>query len=330
MGTMPRFLFIVTVVLFGAIGLAYMNQEKEEQPTVVLTSTDPLSVSLDLEEVQPSSPASEEEVSEPKLPPELELEPVARVDRLETLFRLSDPKSPLVKTVTYKSRVSWLQGRPAWVADYAKHYKTSRHFIARGLNGGADYFSQNISNGDRFNVIDDEKEVRFELIVDVARCQALFYGIEGVKGKRELLKTYDVGLGRMDPYKASGCLTPLGTYELGERIAIYKPKSTGWFNGEKVDMIRIFGTRWIPFEKEIANCTAQAKGFGVHGAPYSEDPSTGRLKEDLSCIGKYESDGCIRFSKGDIEEIFSIVITRPTTVQIVNRFEEVETPGVSL
>ncbi|MCB1136885.1 MAG: L,D-transpeptidase, partial [Chlamydiia bacterium] len=175
--------------------------------------------------------------------------------------------------------------------------------------------------------ISADKDVRFHLLVDVSRSRAWFYALDMGDQKRYLLKTYNVGLGRPNPSNPSGCLTPLGTYELGDRIAIYKPKATGWFNGEKVEMIKVFGSRWIPFEKEIANCSAPAKGFGIHGAPWEEDSATGELREERACIGKFESDGCIRFVTEDIEEIFAIVITRPTTIDIVKRFEDAVLPG---
>ena len=60
-------------------------------------------------------------------------------DRMAQLFRTKGEKLPIVETVSYTSRVDWLKGRPAWIADYAAHFATSRHFIARSLNGKADY-----------------------------------------------------------------------------------------------------------------------------------------------------------------------------------------------
>jgi len=62
-------------------------------------------------------------------------------------------KNPAVETVSYSSRVPWIQGRPAWLADYASYYQTTRHFIARSLNHKSDYFSQKVAPGDRFNVL---------------------------------------------------------------------------------------------------------------------------------------------------------------------------------
>ena len=102
-----------------------------------------------------------------------------------------------------------------------------------------------------------------------------------------------MGLGRVDPSRQSGLLTPLGKYSLGDKIAIYKPKMTGFHNGQKVEMMRIFGTRWIPFAKEVADTTQPAKGFGIHGVPWKMNEKAQGV-EDKSSLGKYQSDGCIR------------------------------------
>jgi hypothetical protein len=136
-----------------------------------------------------------------------------------------------------------------------------------------------------------------------------------------------VGLGRKDSQKVSGYLTPVGKYLLGGKVAIYKPEVMGYFQDRKIEMIRVFGTRWIPFEKEQENCSEIAKGYGLHGAPWTEDAKTGQLIEDRGQVGKYNSDGCIRLFQEDIEEIFSIVISKPTTVEIVKDFYEAQLPG---
>jgi hypothetical protein len=133
-----------------------------------------------------------------------------------------------------------------------------------------------------------------------------------------VLKTYRVGLGKKDSSQISGHLTPVGKYSLGEKIAIYKPGITGFFQDEKVEMIRVFGTRWLPFEGEIDGCSMPAKGFGIHGVPWVST-NDGKLIEDKSKIGSYDSDGCIRMASNDVEELFSIVITKPTTVEIVQQ-----------
>ena len=95
----------------------------------------------------------------------------------------------------------------------------------------------------------------------------------------------------------------------------------GFFQDKNVEMIRVFGTRWLPFDEEIEGCSESARGFGIHGAPWIEG-SDGQLVEDRSKIGQYDSDGCIRMVADDIEEIFAVVITKPTTVEIVKEVNE--------
>ncbi len=252
------------------------------------------------------------------------------IDRIHQLFSFGSSQLPIVETVTYSSTVSWLKGRPAWVSDYAVYFGTSRHFIARGLNGRPDYFSQKVSEGSRFNVFKKEKNIQFYLLVDVSRCKMGFYYVDLDTNERVLLKTYRVGLGRLDPSKPSGTLTPLGRYSLGERVAIYKSGTMGYHLDRQVEMRKVFGTRWIPFEQELERTSASARGYGLQGAPWADNPQTGQLVESEEVIGAYDSDGCIRLAAADIEELFSIVITKPTFIEIVKNFHEAKLPGVEV
>ncbi len=240
-------------------------------------------------------------------------------DRIASLFATDSSKLPVVETISYTSRVPWTQGRPAWIADYASHYETSRHFIARSLNKKNDYFTQKVSPGDRFNVFKKDKNIQFYLLADLSRCRLWFYYLD--QNERVLLKTYAIGVGRLDSKKSSGCLTPIGKYSLGERIAIYKPGTMGFFHETQVEMVRVFGTRWIPFDQELEGCSESSKGLGLHGAPWTESGEE-RLK-----VGKYDSDGCIRLLSEDMEEIFSIIITKPTVIEIVKDFYNAAMPG---
>ena len=258
----------------------------------------------------------------------LDDEKIANVDRIGQLFALDSSKLGIVETLSYSSRVPWLKDRPAWIADYAAHYATSRHFIARSLNRKPDYFTQKVAFGDRFNVFKRDKNIQFHLLIDLSRCRMWFYYYDVDANERVLLKTYRVGLGRGEPKTASGYLTPLGKYELGSKIAIYKPGTMGIFQDRKTEMIRVFGTRWIPFDQEIEGCTESSKGLGLHGAPWIPDPSSGQLIEDQSKIGKYESDGCVRLASEDIEEIFAIVVTKPTFIELVKNYHDAKLPGV--
>ncbi|NGX43891.1 MAG: hypothetical protein KR126chlam5_00222 [Candidatus Anoxychlamydiales bacterium] len=248
-------------------------------------------------------------------------------DLIDRLFVTDSSRLPIVDTVTYTSRAPWMQGRPAWIADYASHYSTTRHFIARSLNRKADYFTQKVAQGDRFNVLRDDKNIKFHLLIDINRSKLWFYYFDEDTNERALLKTYNVGLGRKETKRESGFLTPKGKYTLGSKVAIYKPNTIGYFQDNKIEMIKVFGTRWIPFDQEVENCTEVSKGLGIHGAPWVES-SSGELVEDRSKIGKQDSDGCIRLFAEDIEEIFSIVISRPTTIELVDDFHDAKLPGV--
>jgi hypothetical protein len=246
---------------------------------------------------------------------------IPEVDRVREFFNLSPPKLPIVETVTYTSHAPWLKGKPAWLADYANYYKTSRHFIARSLNQKPDYLKQNVREGDRFNVLKPDLDISFHLLLDLSKLKLLFYYIDSATQKPELIKTYTVSVGREDKESTSGYLTPLGVYSLGDKVAIYDSKKIGFYQGEKMPMVKIFGTRWIPFEKEIENCTGPAKGLGIHGTPWVEDPFTQDLREDSSLIGCHSSDGCIRLRTEDVEELFAIIISRPTTIEIVKDYQ---------
>lgn len=315
---MGKILFLTAVLLFGAIGIAaYLKSDsKSEEITYTKVLTTPQEIELDQVVVQTAPPTKI--VTQDKAS-------IAEVDRIQEFFNKKDPRFPIVETISYKSRTPWQKGRPAWISDYASYYETSRHFIARSLNGKADYLKQEVGEGDKFNVLKKDKNVNFHLLIDASRAKMGFYYIDLDTKQRVLIKTYNVGLGRPDSTKVSGLLTPLGKYSLGDKIAIYKPGIMGYHNGKKIEMIRTFGTRWIPFENEIANATAPAKGLGIHGVPWVE--KNGEIYQDVTSLNKYESDGCIRLASEDIEEIFAIVITKPTFVEIVRDFNEAKLPG---
>lgn len=270
-----------------------------------------------------SSLTSEPPLSRPTLSSK---EDFPSIDRIFQLFSTGSSKLPIVETVNYSSSVPWLKGRPAWISDYATHFNTSRHFIARSLNGKSDYFTQKVIEGSKFNVFRKDKKINFYLLVDLSRCKMGFYYVDLDTNERVLLKTYPVGLGRVDASKLSGTLTPTGRFTLGSRVAIYKPGMTGFYNDREVEMLRVFGTRWIPMDQE----GDVAKGYGLQGAPWVEDSVSKQLVENRSVIGAYDSDGCVRLSSEDIEELFSIVLTKPTFMIIVKDFHEAKLPGVEV
>lgn len=306
-----RIVIIGSVCLFGAIGFMAWAKKKNNPK--------PITESVYVPEVK------EEKIVE-ESPPSLAEKAIPETDRIQRLFTLDASKLPIVETISYASRVPWLSGRPAWVTDYASYYHTSRHFIARSLNQSSDYFTQNVRPGDKFNVFVKEKPIQFHLVIDLSQAKMKFYYYDADTDERVFLKSYPVGLGRKEESKTSGYLTPVGTYKLGSRVAVYRPGVMGYFKNKKIEMIQVFGTRWIPFEEEIDGCSEPAKGFGLHGSPWTIEK--GNLIEDRTHIGKYDSDGCIRLNAEDVEEIFSIVITKPTYIHITPSFSEANLPGV--
>ncbi len=315
---LPKTLFFGSIVIFGLIGGAALVKKKIASHATPETAVQ----SVPLKEAV-NQPVAEAIRNHPE--PFVE---VPNVDRIWQLFALDSSKLPIVETISYTSRVPWMKDRPAWIADYASHYATSRHFIARSLNRKPDYFTQKASPGDRFNVFKHDQNLQFHLVIDLSKCRMWFYYYDIDSNERVLLKTYRVGVGRADPKKASGYLTPTGKFLLGSKTAVYKPGITGFFQDRKVEMIRVFGTRWIPFEKEVEGCSEGAKGLGLHGAPWKADPATGQLAEDRNQVGQYESDGCIRLLSEDIEEIFAIIVTKPTQVELVKDFRDAKLPVI--
>ncbi|HEX4839321.1 MAG TPA: L,D-transpeptidase [Rhabdochlamydiaceae bacterium] len=325
----PRIILVGTVGLFAVIGAAgavkkIFYSPKTPKAAVVAPAT-------------PTAHAIAKAHSEIASTPVKPAPPVSQVDRIQQLFTTGANKLPIVETITYSSQVPWLKGRPAWVGDYAAHFATSRHFIARSLNGKADYFTQKVCPGSKFNVFRKDKNFQFYLLVDVATCKMSFYYLDLDTNERVLLKTYTVGLGKKAA-TPSGTLTPLGKYLLGDKIAVYKPGMMGLFQEKEIEMIRVFGTRWLPFGKEVGagkvntlvNIPANNKGYGIQGAPWVPSKQEGKWTELRQVVGQYESDGCIRLSHEDIEELFAIVVTRPTTVEVVKNMKDAKLVGVEV
>lgn len=311
----PKVLLVGALVLFAGIGVLALSKKSRTDVPVLVESVKP-----NLSSIASRLPSDRTEDFD-----------LPSIDRINALFSVDAPyQFPIVETISYSSNVSWLPGKPAWIADYAVYYNTSKHFISRSLRGKPEYLTQKISTGSRFNVFKRDKKIEFHLVVDVSRCKAAFYYLDLVSHERVLLKVYRVGLGRKVPEKPSGTLTPLGTYQLGDKVAIYAPGVTGLFHEQKTEMVRVFGSRWIPFGLEIAECSEPAKGYGIHGAPWILEEKTGTLVENRECIGKYESDGCIRLWQEDMEEIYAIVVSKPTFVHVVPKFQDITLPGVEV
>lgn len=323
----PKTVTIGSILLFTLIGtLAAYKKEKNSKPGKTESIDKVESISTVNDQFKEAPEINEDEKPSQYLHPisdEVSNKDVNFIWRLFTKDRYK--LAPLVETITYKSRVPWLKGRSAWITDYASHYSTSRHFIARSLNEKVDYVTQKVSSGDMFNVL--KKNLNFRLIIDLSRCKMWFYAHDLENNDSYLLKTYSVGLGRFDSEVHGGLRTPKGKFVLGDKVAIYKPGVKGYFQGGEIEMVQVFGTRWIPFGKEISGQGDNPKGYGFHGAPWTYDDDSKNYQENLSTIGMYESDGCIHLRREDIEELFSIVITKPTIVEIVSDYHEAEIPG---
>jgi lipoprotein-anchoring transpeptidase ErfK/SrfK len=329
----PKVILVGTIALFAVIGVAGTVKKVFYSPKVASKAAKavisaPLAVNN--QQVKIAVPAKTPEAPQ-VVAKTVPVQPAntPQVDRISQLFTTGPNKLPIVETITYSSQVPWLKGRPAWVGDYASNFATSRHFIARSLNGKADYFTQTVSPGSKFNVFRKDKNFQFYLLVDISTCKMAFYYLDQDTNERVLLKTYTVGLGKKAA-TLSGTLTPLGKYLLGDKIAVYKPGIMGLFQEKEVEMIRVFGTRWLPFGKEVGECTSSAKGYGIHGAPWSPTKQEGRWTELRQVTGQYDSDGCIRLNHEDIEELFSIIITKQTVVEIVKNMKDAKLPGVEV
>ena len=325
----PKVFFITVIAAFSVIGVVSVLKKRRVNPVAIETHTSMSSPTLLPDPVVMAS-ALTIEGNEKIVSQKSVLKEMPVIDRMYQLFNTGQNKLPIVETLSYSSTVPWLKGRPAWVADYAAYYGTSKHFIARSLHGSSDYFNQVVSQGSKFNVFRKDKKLQFHLLIDVSKLKMGLYYYDIVSKERVLLKTYSIGLGRKDPLKPSGSLTPLGTYVLGDKIAIYSSGVIGFFHDQKTEMIRVFGTRWIPFGQALEGATEPAKGYGIHGVPWIVDSKTSYLVENRGCIGKYESDGCIRLLNEDVEEVFAIVITKPTFVHIVKDFQDANLPGTEV
>ncbi|MDQ5956940.1 MAG: L,D-transpeptidase [Candidatus Rhabdochlamydia sp.] len=317
-----RILLIGSTVLFSMIGITAVIKKSRAHDEKITRQI----------EIKPTLPVIMQQKIEVKSTKPLSLNgDLPCIDRIYQLFS-KNPASqfPIVETISYSSSVSWLAGRPAWLNDYADYYQTPSSFILCSLDAKGEYSSQRrIVEGNRFNVFRRDKTIEFYLLVDVSRCKMGFYYFDSGTNERVLLKTYSIGLGKLDASKPSGSLTPLGKYLLGKRVATYQLESKGIYQNKTVEMITVFGTHWIPFEQEIEKASEPAKGYGVQGSPWIAD-SSGQLAEDLTCIGGYNSNGCIRLASKDIEELFLIVTTKPTFIEIVKDFKEATLPGIEV
>ena len=169
-----KILFVVVIVAFAFIGVKAVKKRHSSKKVV--------SEEMVSGEARGAHHADNDEISTPVLidsdaimiKNEANYSPAAlqspeRVDLVDKFFRVGHDKLPIVETVTYKSRVPWMKGRPAWIADYSTHYSTSCHFISRSLNRKASYQENRVSSGDQFNVLRSDVPLNFYLLVDMSK-----------------------------------------------------------------------------------------------------------------------------------------------------------------
>jgi LysM repeat protein len=96
------------------------------------------------------------------------------------------------------------------------------------------------------------------------------------------IKQYPVGIGKFDK-------TPEDVFIVKDKL-----KNPVWYSPEGVyeygDPRNLLGTRWMGFEDK-----GDFYGYGIHG---TNDPET---------VGKESSNGCIRLSNDNVEELFNFV-----------------------
>ena len=114
--------------------------------------------------------------------------------------------------------------------------------------------------------------VPFNILVDKSQNILL------LKNNEEIIKTYIVSTGK------NNC-TPAGTFKIVNKLS-----NPTWFKAGAVvspqSAENVLGTRWMGFD---------LAGYGIHG--------TTEPKE----LGKQVTQGCVRLSNADVEEIYSIV-----------------------
>ncbi|MGR3912781.1 MAG: L,D-transpeptidase [Candidatus Rhabdochlamydia sp.] len=274
-----------------------------------LTYQDPLPSQ---EEAKEESTYQEETLEQPLLFPS--------VNRIEQLFSKEEDQLPIVETLTYTPAVSWLSGRSAWLGDYAAYYKTPSHFIARSLNGSCNYITPKVSLGKKFNVFKKDKPIQFSLLLDLSQRVMGFYYTDLETKEHVFLRSYPVVIGKKDAGDQES-LTPTGKFVLGDKTAVYRPGVKGLFQGKQIEMISIFGTRFIPLEPNFSQKNSLCH-FSIHGLPWSLDSESEKWREIDPVLVGDASEGSICMRAEDIEELFSIIVTRPTVIEIVKHLQE--------
>ena len=114
--------------------------------------------------------------------------------------------------------------------------------------------------------------VPFSILVDKSQNIML------LKSDEEVIKTYIVSTGK------DNC-TPVGVFKIVNKLA-----NPTWFKAGAVvssgSPENVLGTRWMGFD---------LAGYGIHGTTEPKD------------LGKQVTQGCVRLSNSDVEELYNIV-----------------------
>ncbi len=330
----PKLFLTLSVLLFAGIGSLALLKDKQEKGPVPKKEVEGSVLKQEIDPSLLAKPAGLTPLSSSKQPTELPLPAVEMAENEQPLVIEHDDEPealtalfvkgstcPIVKTIRYKSHVPWKSGRSAWLIDYAKHYKTPLDFLYRSIHNGEDKVPSSIADGVEFNIYRDDVDFRFHLVASLSSCTMRMYYVLQKEKKVVFLKSYRICVGRKNDHAPSGCLTPLGLFQLGPKIAVFKPHMMGPYKGKRIELMQIFGSHWIPFEKEIADCSEAAKGYGIHGTPMVRN-TKGEMEEQIETIGGHHSDGCVRLSSKEIKELFSVISTRKTYIEIVPSFQQ--------
>ena len=134
-----------------------------------------------------------------------------------------------------------------------------------------------VSNGLTSDKISPGRKIKvwiapFSIVVDKSQNTLI------LKSEEEIIKTYIVSTG-------SNNSTPTGTFKIANKLL-----NPTWFKAGAVVLPaspeNILGSRWLGFS---------LPGYGIHG---TTDPKS---------LGRQVTQGCIRMSNSDVEELYNIV-----------------------
>lgn len=131
------------------------------------------------------------------------------------------------------------------------------------------------------NLPDDRIVPGKRIKVSTANFTIIVYKRQNIlilKADDEIIKTYTVATG-------SNGSTPVGTFKITNKLT-----NPTWFKAGAVvpasSPENVLGTRWLGFD---------ASGYGIHG---TNEPQS---------VGKQVTQGCVRMTNADVEELYSIV-----------------------